>query len=290
MQTMTEQFDSLKLEVAQTRGRIDKVEQSFEDLREFVTRDVRELDDKLNSMKSSLVAEIRADIRRDLMEELKQVCMAEIKASTKSLPFAPAAPSAVGFAAGAKVAFVPRCFFLKGWAVYGDASTELAKDQGEKIAQYCLSLLPASDMAYIDVSRPLCPYRRNRQACVHLRADAPDVVRDICLTLNDALKANKVVVGGRSVWAQPDADQATKAKRAAVAKALAALRDEVSKPGWRWEPDWPSGTVWGVCEGPPKREVELGVFFKSTGWKWHDAAVRQHLEVESAVLVAAASS
>jgi hypothetical protein len=288
MDNMTQQFDAMKLEVAQTRTRIDKIEHQVSDLTHAVSRDVRELNDKIREMETS----IRAEIKRDLMNELREVCLAQVKseisASAKSLKFAPAAPSAPTADRG--VACVPRCFFLKGGAVYGDASTELPKDEAERLAHFVLSLLPASDKDCIDTARPLCPYRRNRQATFHLRADAPNCVRELCATINDLLKEKDYRVKGRALWAQPDADQHTKAKRAAVAKGLAALRDEVKSGEWRFEPDWPSGGIWATkshAHDGHRVEIEVGVFQRARGWKWHAEVVKQHLIIEVAVLDAA---
>jgi hypothetical protein len=112
-------------------------------------------------------------------------------------------------------------------------------------------------------------------------------VRDLCATINEMLKEKDYRVKGRPLWAQPDADQHTKAKRAAVAKALAALRDEVKDAAWKFEPDWPSGGVW-ASRANPRLEFEVGVFQRTRGWKWHAQVVRDHLRVDPAVLDAAA--
>jgi hypothetical protein len=118
---------------------------------------------------------------------------------------------------------------------------------------------------HIDRVRPHAPYRRNRQLVIHIvDAAPPRCAFEIAKALNDSYKTEpRTLVNGREVFAQADAPSHVRERRAAVAKAVAAVKQTLPNT-WKVCPDWPAGAVYAEQAG---HDILLGTF-KNGGWEW----------------------
>jgi hypothetical protein len=127
------------------------------------------------------------------------------------------------------------------------------------------SLLPNFLARHLD-PEPFCPYFKNRQITYNLVDDAPaQAAYEIVKSWNEALKSSEIKVLGLGVFAQADASNMVKSRRAALARAKATVERELADGIDTLVPDWASGSLYLTRTG---HDMLLGKWDRSTGWKW----------------------
>ena len=291
------QMDELRRNNIEMQAKLAAAESQFELFTsEFTSRlaavNAVEHGGDMAKLRSDIVHEVTGQLsppfdkvafRASMLEELKQNFVAkgcDPWAGGPSIP-APAqgrSSSSSGHANNSthiNQGFVATRVFLKGFCMFGrDKEHGLKTADSLKIGLKLLSCLPQELRAFVKTDKDaiVAPFFRNRQITIMLIPTVQaGIAYEIASSINAFVESSGLNIDGRPIYAVSDAEQWKKDRNACIAKAEAAIVNELgSLPGVTFVRDWPGSCLWAT-QGPT--EQALGRWNRNHGWKWDPVAI-----------------
>jgi hypothetical protein len=267
--------EGMDIKIEQMRDEAAGLKRGMDTLATKVSQ-IDDLKSRFDSLSTAAVADFdQVKFKSEVLSELQTLCNGA--ASSRSAPPVhveiPVRPRAVsgGSSSGFQAErFIAKKVFLKGWCPFGKDSTHgLSSESAKEMATKLMSSIPTHMREYIDMNKsPYCPFFKNRQISFVLHDSAPDsAAYDISRAWNDKLKVDGVTYKGFQIYAQADASQFVKDRRASVARARGTIETELlgTADGVTLTTDWASGSLYA---SKSSIDTMIGKWDKQSGWKW----------------------
>ena len=268
---MQTQVDELQAKLTEVTSRM----QAFGDMTKLRSDIVHELQDQLSPPFDKVA------FRSAMLEELKQTFVAKgsdpwaggpsIPAPAQGRSSSSSGPS--NNSAHINQGFVATRVFMKGFCMFG-RDNGLKSGDALKIGLKLLKCLPQELRALVKTDKDaiVAPFFRNRQITIMLIPTIQaGMAYEIASCINSFVESSGLNIDGRPIYAVSDSEQWKKDRNACIAKAEAAIVNELgSLPGVTFVRDWPGACLWAT-QG--STEQALGRWNRNHGWKWDPVAI-----------------